>query len=215
MDLDRLERAERLSAFITVTPSEAAFAHAWGSSAGHMNRYETSLVLAVPRRHEITLFEYAADLQLVIVSFYKPWFLKALRASSRVFGSDSQYLMAKTAMQSARTKLTALGHAFPRSAKTVIARAYPDHKQTANHLTSVQIKESREAVRAMRSLTAADIETGRLEWQRFTEKLSGRGLPAADTVIDKTSYLAKRIYKSTGEEFPSKEVIREYCTPPE
>lgn len=213
MDLDRIDSAEKLSAFMTVTRSEAAYAHAWGSSAGYMDRYETSLVLAVPGRHEITLFEYASDLQLAIVSFYKPWFLKALRASSRVFGSDSEYQMAKAAMQSARAKLTALGSTFPRSAKRVIARAYPDHKQTAKHLTTVQIRDSREAVRAMRSLTTADMEAGRLEWQRFTEKLNGTGLPAADTVIDKSHYLAKRVYKSTGEEFPSKEVIKEFCTP--
>lgn len=216
MDVDDVKRAEEVSAFLTVTNSEAAYAHAWGSVEGYMNRHDhCKLVLATPGRHEITLFEYVSDFQMFLVSFYKPWTLKMVRALSRAYGLERDLAAAKAVVRSTHRKITELGRAYPRSAKNLLARFYPEHRQGASQLASVQMQEYRSAIRELSSHTANEREEGRLEWVEFAKKLRGNGLPAADTVMDRSGPLITRVYVSTGDVFPSDEFIEEYCTPPQ
>ncbi|MYL12048.1 MAG: hypothetical protein F4010_07920, partial [Cenarchaeum sp. SB0669_bin_11] len=185
MDFDDLAKAERISRFIVVHEAEAAYAHAWGSADGHIDKHSPLLWMSTPGRHEVSLFECVSDLELVIAGFYSPANLKLLRAFARTFGGTKPYDEIKAACIATRRKIRELKANYPKRARRMMAAAFPEHRQAIGNLLAMNQADLRSGIRSLASAKHDELQAAKQQYDRMNECLTGSGLPPANTILRK------------------------------
>lgn len=213
VDLEDVTRAENLTGFVAVTKAEAAYAHAWVSPEGYVNRFGCGLWMATPGRHEVSLHVCVTDLQLMLISFYRPLTLRFIRANLQVYGGTEHYERIMAACKSMRSKVMALEAGFPKQARRLVTRQDLHRKSRLKQLTVVQTRDFKEALRDLSSGNQQELEQGRGEHENFMECVLGDGLPPASTTLRMNGMVHTRL-DAAGEEWPSEEFITQYCVPP-